>query len=249
MDRFYSGQHYYGTVLTFPYSNISHVKESLRSSQHTKTKRLVVVCFIFNHDHLSSYFLRHPYTMPHEQGDIQQKASMDLSRTKNTTAARSSTTGQDAINDKVQNSFSANSPYYISYVENEMRSMNIMNDTLKDIVARTKTFGKCGVLMSESTRRLALACRLRRPYVVEDEKDAEEIERQHEIEVAERRRAVGDDMASLLSVMSEVSVLGGSLLKRWILPVSQRSLAYFLLLPRCWMKFQKRKCKCVGRSR
>lgn len=108
-------------------------------------------------------------------------------------------------NANVQNSFSANSPYYYSYVENEMRSMNIMHDTLKDIASRTKTFGKCGALMSESTRRLALACRLRRPYVVEDEKDAQEVERQHEMEVAERRRAVGDDMASLLSVMSEVS--------------------------------------------
>jgi hypothetical protein len=108
-------------------------------------------------------------------------------------------------NANVQNSFSANSPYYSSYVENEMRSMNIMNETLKDIVARTKTFGKCGTLMSESTRRLALACRLRRPYVVESDQDKKEIEKQHEMEVAERKRALGDDMASLLSVMSEVS--------------------------------------------
>ena len=83
--------------------------------------------------------------------------------------------------------------------------MNIMHDTLKDIASRTKTFGKCGALMSESTKRLALACRLRRPYVVEAEQDKIEIERQHEMEVSERRRAVGDDMASLLSVMSEVS--------------------------------------------
>jgi hypothetical protein len=111
----------------------------------------------------------------------------------------------DKTNSNVQNSFSADSPYYESYVENEMKSMHIMNDTLRDIAARTKTFGKCGALMSESTRRLALACKLRRPYVVEDEKDAEEIERQHEMEVAERRRAVGEDMASLLAVMSEVS--------------------------------------------
>ena len=69
-----------------------------------------------------------------------------------------------------------------------MRSMNIMNDTLKDIAARSKTFGKCGKLMSESTRRLALACRLRRPYTVEDEKDAEEMERQQELEVAGQNR-------------------------------------------------------------
>lgn len=82
--------------------------------------------------------------------------------------------------------------------------MHIMNETLKDIAARTKTFGKCGALMAESTRRLALSCKLRRPYVIEDENDTEQIEREKDMEVAERRRAVGDDMSSLLSVMAEV---------------------------------------------
>jgi hypothetical protein len=41
--------------------------------------------------------------------------------------------------------------------------------------------------------------------VVESDQDKKEIEKQHEMEVAERKRALGDDMASLLSVMSEVS--------------------------------------------
>lgn len=117
----------------------------------------------------------------------------------------SSSGAKKSLNGNVQNSFSADSPYFSSYVSNEMHSMAIMNDTLKDIAARTKTFGKCGALMSESTRRLALACRLRRPCVVEDDKDADEVEQQHEMEVAQRRRAIGDDMASLLAVMSEVS--------------------------------------------
>jgi hypothetical protein len=81
-----------------------------------------------------------------------------------------------------------------------------MNDTLKDIAGRTKTFSKCGALMSEATRRLALACRLRRPYVAsEDAKEMEFQEQQREMEVAQRGRAVGEDMASLLAVMSEVS--------------------------------------------
>lgn len=161
-------------------------------------------------------------------------------------AARTRTEAE--INANVQNSFSANSPYYASYVENEMRSMNIMNDTLRDIAARTKTFGKCGALMSESTRRLALACRLRRPYNVEDEKDAEEIERQHEMEVAERRRAVGDDMASLLSVMSEVRYLffSGE-------PCAQHpslvAYMFYILVCRCWMRLRRHKCKCVNRSK
>jgi hypothetical protein len=114
--------------------------------------------------------------------------------------AKSGPTGTEA-----QNSFSADSPYFSSYVENELQSMTIMNDTLKDIAGRTKTFGKCGALMSEATRRLALACRLRRPYVVEDEKEMEAQEQEREMEVNDRRRAVGEDMASLLAVMSEVS--------------------------------------------
>ena len=106
---------------------------------------------------------------------------------------------------EVQNSFSADSPFFSSYVDNEVNSMMIMNDTLRDIAGRTKTFSKCGALMSEATRRLALSCRLRRPYVPsEDEKEEEMAERHREMEVAQRKRAVGDDMASLLGVMSEV---------------------------------------------
>ena len=116
--------------------------------------------------------------------------------------------GVGGISD-AQNSFSANSPYFSSYVENELASIQIMDDALRDIAARTKTFGKCGALMSESTRRLAMACRLQRPTSPSSgEESKEELEYQEQIrqrEVEQRRRAVGEDMASLLSVMSEVS--------------------------------------------
>eukprot|EP00980_Cylindrotheca_fusiformis_P018494 scaffold6124_cov122-Cylindrotheca_fusiformis.AAC.13 len=113
-------------------------------------------------------------------------------------------TPKDAAID-VENSFSAESPYFSSYAENELRSMQIMNETLRDISGRTKTFGKCGALMAESTRRLALACRLRRPITEEEEKQGDsQAERIREIQVAERRRAVGEDMTSLLGVMSEM---------------------------------------------
>ena len=88
-------------------------------------------------------------------------------------------TEDETPNNEVQNSFSADSPFFTSYVENEVRSMAIMNETLEDIAGRTKTFSKCGALMSESTRRLALACRLRRPFVAsEDGKDMELQEQQ-----------------------------------------------------------------------
>lgn len=115
-------------------------------------------------------------------------------------------TTEKEVGIEVENSFSADSPYFSSYVENEVRSINIMNDTLRDIAGRTKTFGKCGALMSEATRRLALACKLRRPLSPEEEKETDaHAERLREFQVLERRRAVGEDMASLLGVMSEVS--------------------------------------------
>lgn len=107
------------------------------------------------------------------------------------------------LNANVQNSFSADSPYFSSYVENEMNSMHVMHQTLNDIAARTKTFGKCGALMAESTRRLALSCRLRQGRT-EEEGDRDDADRRQEAEVAERRRAVGEDLASLLGVMSDL---------------------------------------------
>jgi len=120
------------------------------------------------------------------------------------TRSKTAETAPEAID--VENSFSADSPYFSSYVENELRSMNIMNDSLRDIAGRTKTFGKCGALMSEATRRLALACKLRRPLSPEEEMEPDaHAQRVREYQVQERRRAVGEDMASLLGVMSEVS--------------------------------------------
>jgi hypothetical protein len=109
---------------------------------------------------------------------------------------------------EAQNSFSADSPYFGSYVENEMQSLNVMNETLRDIAGRTKTFGKCGALMAEATRRLALSCKLRRPLTTnagEDQKEVEAEEQKREEEVLNKRHAVGEDMAGLLAVMSEVS--------------------------------------------
>lgn len=103
-----------------------------------------------------------------------------------------------------QNSFCADSPYFDSYVQNEIRQMAVMHDTLHDIAARTKTFGKCGSLMSEATRRLAVSCRLRRPYSVEDEMEVADRERRERDDIEERRRALGEEMTSLLAVMSEM---------------------------------------------
>lgn len=134
------------------------------------------------------------------------KTNLSSAAASSTSTPAAAATPEKDVGIDVENSFSADSPYFSSYVENELRSMNIMNDTLRDIAGRTKTFGKCGALMSEATRRLALACKLRRPLSPEEEKDSDaHSERIREFQVLERRRAVGEDMSSLLGVMSEVS--------------------------------------------
>ena len=137
---------------------------------------------------------------PLEKREVQNRRNQNV----RSNSFSSSPSINTKLNANVQNSFSADSPYFSSYVENEMNSMNVMYRTLNDIAARTKTFGKCGALMAESTRRLALACRLRQPRS-EEEGDGEEAQRREDLEVAERRRAVGEDVASLLGVMSDVS--------------------------------------------
>ncbi len=150
---------------------------------------------------------------------------------------------------EAQNSFSADSPYYESYVENELRNMAILHDTLHDIASRTKTFGKCGNLMSEATRRLALSCRLRRPYTAEDEKDIAIQERRMKQDVAERRSALGDEMVSLLGVMSDVSDMCNAITFSYeqysysSLPLS------WSLVGRCWKRLLMLKHKWFNPSK
>jgi hypothetical protein len=53
---------------------------------------------------------------------------------------------------------------------------------------------------------LALACRLQQPNADDDGNSFEETKSREAEAVAGRRRAVGEDMASLLGVMSEVRI-------------------------------------------
>ena len=104
-------------------------------------------------------------------------------------------------------SFTAESPYYTSYVEKEMRQVETLSETLKDISARAKTFGKYGALMAESTRRLSSACRLERQTTSGGSDDeGDEMKRQDEDErgIQERRESVGEEMTSILTLLSEV---------------------------------------------
>lgn len=103
-------------------------------------------------------------------------------------------------------SFTADSPYFTSFCESDVRSLQILGDTLKDISARTKTFCKTGALMSEATRRLALSCRLRpeRDNELEGFDNNPDIrEEAHRL----RKKAVGEEMAALFDLLGSVSAM------------------------------------------
>jgi hypothetical protein len=99
-------------------------------------------------------------------------------------------------------SFTADSPYFSSFCDNEVKSLHILHDALVEIAARTKTFVRTGELMSEATRRLALSCRLRKDVGA----DAEQEEKMNEEEMVQHRiEAVGEGMTKLLGLLGDVS--------------------------------------------
>ena len=104
------------------------------------------------------------------------------------------------------NSFLADSPYFNAFVDNDVKSLSVLIETLQDISSRTKTFSKCGALMAESTRRLATSCHLKRDHDLSEDMTEEEKVNEEARLKQERRRALGNEMADLLQLMGEVRV-------------------------------------------
>lgn len=112
-------------------------------------------------------------------------------------------------------SFTSDSPYLQSYIDREMRSLAVLTETLRDISARARTFGKCGALMAEATRRLSGACRLNTPTsgaknnsgssaeVGGGEEGSVEYEEQMRV-MKERKESVGEEMTNVLSVLGDI---------------------------------------------
>lgn len=112
--------------------------------------------------------------------------------------------GDDSNDWSPHNSFLADSPYFNAFVENDVKSLSVLVETLQDISARTKTFSKCGALMAESTRRLSYSCRLKRDNdLAEDMTEEEQLDREAKLG-KERRKALGNEMADLLELLGEV---------------------------------------------
>ena len=110
-------------------------------------------------------------------------------------------------------SFTSDSPYLQSYIDREMRNLHVLTETLRDISARARTFGKCGALMAEATRRLSSACRLNPPNgsssggnnTRSSESGGEETDQDEQLRVmTERQESIGDEMTSVLSVLGEI---------------------------------------------
>jgi len=122
---------------------------------------------------------------------------------------RSGSSPRKSNKKKNQYSFTADSPYFTSYVDKEMKNLNVLTETLRDISAKAKTFGKCGVLMSEATRRLSQSCRLQSAKVINvdgipnDANNANLSEKERQA-VLEREKSVGEDMAGVLRVLGKV---------------------------------------------
>ena len=114
-------------------------------------------------------------------------------------------------------SFTSDSPYLQSYIDREMRDLHVLTETLRDISARARTFGKCGALMAEATRRLSGACRLNpvssgnngsstsdnNNGTSKDDTTTNSNDHLAAI-MTERRQSIGDEMVSVLSVLGEI---------------------------------------------
>jgi hypothetical protein len=105
---------------------------------------------------------------------------------------------------KSRTSFTADSPYFTSFCDGEIKSLGTLSNSLRDISARTNTFCRTGALMSEAMHRLANSCKLRpERNLSQDHPDEERLEK--EDDVLQRRNAVGEEMAKLLQLLGEVS--------------------------------------------
>jgi hypothetical protein len=105
---------------------------------------------------------------------------------------------------KSRTSFTADSPYFTSFCDGEIKSLGTLSNSLRDISARTNTFCRTGALMSEAMQRLANSCKLRPERNLSQDHPDEE-RREREDDVLQRRHAVGEEMAMLLQLLGEVS--------------------------------------------
>jgi hypothetical protein len=92
-----------------------------------------------------------------------------------------------------------------------MKNLNVLSDTLRDISSKAKTFGKCGALMSEATRRLSQSCKLQSFQSSNTNNKSESyddfgtfLSDKDKQTYSERKASVGEEMAGVLQVLGNV---------------------------------------------
>ena len=105
---------------------------------------------------------------------------------------------------KARTNFTADSPYYSSFCDAEVNNLKVLCDTLYDISSKTRTFCKTGFLMSDASRRLSLACKLRTDDGNDSgDDDLAAAERAEQI-ITIKRQAIGEEMTDILQHLGDV---------------------------------------------
>jgi hypothetical protein len=127
-------------------------------------------------------------------------------------------------------SFTADSPYFDAFVSSEMENFNVLSDTLNGIALHTREFVKQGAILSDVTKRLSLACKLRSPDYSDDQSAENDLAATAEEDlIRQRRSAVGEEMGGILELLAEVR--SGFLLFRllWSFTSSDFNRSFYLV--------------------
>lgn len=124
-------------------------------------------------------------------------------------ASNGAATSQDAEwTDR--NSFTADSPYFNAFCDHEVKQLHTLSDALREIASRTQTLTSTGVTMAHAAQRLSASCKFQSLIEIPpDETAAEKEVRLYNMKMRRhtRKQAVGEEMASFLQVLGDVSDL------------------------------------------
>lgn len=109
-----------------------------------------------------------------------------------------------------RNSFTADSPYFNAFCDAEVKQLHTMSDALREISRNTQALTQTGVAMAHAAQHLSASCKFQSVVdIPPDETTIEKDQRLHAMKMRRhlRKQAVGDEMASFLQVLGDVSVI------------------------------------------
>lgn len=101
-------------------------------------------------------------------------------------------------NNNPRTSLTADSPYFDKFRDSEIRNLQILSSTLRDISSNARFYSQTGSMMAEATRRLAESCKLESECDMDDETTDTPVDREA------KQQAVGPEMAGVLQLLGEV---------------------------------------------